>query len=131
MKLFSKAVSIVLVLALCVVPFIPTAFARESPIFANYTVLLPASMNAVFQVTTRKTVASVSISATMQVKENGNWVTHSTGVYPAFSKSNSTSWGTTANYAPACEKGSQYRLVVTYTVGTESVSYTTGSTTYN
>lgn len=130
MKLINKAILIALALALCIVPFSTNAIARESPIFANYTVMLPASMNAVFQVTTRKPVASVSISATMQVEKNGTWTDYDTAVFPAFPQSNATSWGTTANYASACEEGYKYRLVVTYTVGTDSVSYTTGSRSY-
>lgn len=130
MKSNKIALSLVLVLILCVATVISSASARQSTIFGTYSVNLPASMKAEFHVTTRKPVSSVSISARMEVEKNGVWSTYSTGVYPAFSGSNKTGWDTTANYAPACEKGYKYRLVVTYTSSGASVDYTSNERTY-
>lgn len=137
MKSLNKYIAMVLILTLCfslsmlhteasavtIVPF-------QNTIFGSYSVTLSSTMKADFCVTTRKPIASVSIFATMQVYENGQWKNFSTGVSPAFSGSNQVGWDTTADYSSACNKGDKYRISVTYSSSGTSVSCTSGSITY-
>lgn len=131
----NKRLAILLVLIMCVFNLTTTASASsiapfKNTIFGSYSVYLPSTMIAEFQVTTRKVVPSISISATMQVKKNGVWSNYSTGVYPSFSESNQIGWDTTGDYSSACAKGYTYRLVVTYSSSGTSVSYTSNERAY-
>ena len=134
MKAIHKTAMAILALTLCASFVMSSATAAvvpyQSEIFISHSVYLPATMKAEFQATTRKRVASVSISATLQVRENGTWTNCDTNVSPSFSGSNKTGWNTTADYSSDCEKGSTYRLSVVFAVGDVSVTHISNSRTY-